>query len=486
MSNENQQEGGKFSFRWGIDLFDDAHTDIPNMVIDFYYLVPWFDTEQGVWGRGISNTEFTFIIHLARFKFESERGKASPSLTHTIRRRMGYKSNQGIINVEQGLEAKGLLKVERTAGTRSVYDFSELSKRVLRIAMIRHSKRNSDSVDIKSEKKWSSFVDGFSFEEWSSFVDGFLGDSSSFLDGSGQQNLTLRIKEEEKPKEEKKYRDKIDFSLGGCPHTDLADSYVFIDLGGDDLAKVAVKKVTPKRLKVLVENEGVKTLTPEKDEIYYANGSGKLRPVLMGAYQDGGPKIALSNEAQALNDVLIEFFDIQSFGADKGQLAAKFAEIRKAAQAMADHGYTVNTIKDYIWWFDQCKAKDGKCTPSLGFMRTTWKTAMTWLKQNPRIDSSPDTAGAFASGQMATFEPVEVSGEQALWNRIIETVAMAPHVKKSHLAGTEALGRENGTLYVEARNSGHLEIVKNRFMGHILDAAGRVEEGLVVEFVLGE
>lgn len=128
----------KHSFRWGVDLYDDAHTQIPNDILRYYHLVPWqIKNERGEvikTGVGISNTEMMFIIHLASHKHETENSKANPSLTTTLRERMNYKSNLGIIKIKQNLTEKGLLLSEGRPGKTSVYDFSPLSTAVMEIA----------------------------------------------------------------------------------------------------------------------------------------------------------------------------------------------------------------------------------------------------------------------------------------------------------------------------------------------------------------
>jgi len=64
-----------------------------------------------------------FIIHLASFNYE---GAKPPSITGTLRRRMGYDSKRGVINLEQGLINKGLLVVNiAQSGSRpDNYDFT--------------------------------------------------------------------------------------------------------------------------------------------------------------------------------------------------------------------------------------------------------------------------------------------------------------------------------------------------------------------------
>lgn len=176
-----------FSFRWGVDVFDNARTEIPNWILEYYYLVP------------VSNTEMMFIIHLASFKYESSKGRAMPSLTGSIRKRMGYKSNQGVINVEQGLIDRGLLIVHKSPGVRSEYDFTPFSKAILEIA--RNPSTKLDESGAKNEPKNPSTKLDESKEKSKK--------PSTKLDGSRQQKLTQRIKEEDS----KNKNFKIDSSL---------------------------------------------------------------------------------------------------------------------------------------------------------------------------------------------------------------------------------------------------------------------------------
>jgi len=122
----------RFQFRWGIPEWDVGSTDIPNPIFQYYSSVLWVD-KDGKAGIGISNTEAMFILHLASFHFESERGKSKPSLTSTLRERMGYKTNQGIINVLEGLEYKQLIVVDRTLGQRNEYDFKPFSQAIMKL-----------------------------------------------------------------------------------------------------------------------------------------------------------------------------------------------------------------------------------------------------------------------------------------------------------------------------------------------------------------
>lgn len=145
----------RFQFRWGIPEWDVGSTDIPNPIFQYYSSIPWID-KDGKSGIGISNTEAMFILHLASYHFESEKGRCEPSLTSTLRKRMGYKTNQGIINVLQGLEHKNLILVDRVIGQRSTYDFKPFSQAVMELWRVDNPSENVDpstKVDEKSSRK---------------------------------------------------------------------------------------------------------------------------------------------------------------------------------------------------------------------------------------------------------------------------------------------------------------------------------------------
>ena len=186
-----------FSFRWGVDLFDDERTPIPNWILSNYHQVEWqgIDEEGNlISGVGISNTEMMFVIHLASFRYESEQGQASPSLTGTIADRMNYTSNQGIINVEEKLVSKGLLLVEKRPGQTSIYDFTPFSEAIIKAIM---QSNPSTKVDDHQSTK----------------IDDLPAESSTKVDGSRQQKLTRRKEENEKIRnKEGEDKKEIDFS----------------------------------------------------------------------------------------------------------------------------------------------------------------------------------------------------------------------------------------------------------------------------------
>lgn len=118
-----------FQFRWGIKAWDVGSTIIPNPVLEHYSQVPWTD-KSGKSGCGISNQEMMCIIHIASFRYESERGQARPAIG-TIRERMGYKKDDSISRMIAALEHKNLLTVDRIPGLCNIYDVKKFSEAIL-------------------------------------------------------------------------------------------------------------------------------------------------------------------------------------------------------------------------------------------------------------------------------------------------------------------------------------------------------------------
>ena len=106
-------EDHRIDYRWGIPALDSGFTTIPNFIIRHYAEL------------GVSPTEFTLIVHLASYKYDSPRGQARPALS-TIARQMGRSTRQ-IFRVCASLERKGFLKVTPRNGQTSVYDFQGLA-----------------------------------------------------------------------------------------------------------------------------------------------------------------------------------------------------------------------------------------------------------------------------------------------------------------------------------------------------------------------
>ena len=106
-------EDHRIDYRWGIPALDSGFTTIPNFIIRHYAEL------------GVTRSEFTFIVHLASYKFDSPKGQASPAL-QTIASQMGLKLRQARY-IRASLEKKGFLKVTERSGRTSVYDFQGLA-----------------------------------------------------------------------------------------------------------------------------------------------------------------------------------------------------------------------------------------------------------------------------------------------------------------------------------------------------------------------
>lgn len=103
-----------YSFRWGIDLLDNGHVQIPNIFFRRYAQA------------GVSRLEFLFILHLAAYKYEQEGSECRPSLVR-IAKEMGYDGPHSVYRLSSSLEEKGMLIIERRAGQPSIYNFRPLS-----------------------------------------------------------------------------------------------------------------------------------------------------------------------------------------------------------------------------------------------------------------------------------------------------------------------------------------------------------------------
>lgn len=113
----------QISLRWGIPYLDGGMTTVMNAMLEHYSAL------------GLTNTEMMLIVQLASFKYESHKGECRPSVTETIRKRMGYKSKQGVLNVLKSVEDRGMLRVRRRKGKTSIYDLSPFAKAIERQQM---------------------------------------------------------------------------------------------------------------------------------------------------------------------------------------------------------------------------------------------------------------------------------------------------------------------------------------------------------------
>ncbi|NVM57599.1 MAG: helix-turn-helix domain-containing protein [Desulfobacterales bacterium] len=109
----------RFSFRWGIPWLDWAYLQVPSFFFERYAQA------------GLTRMEFLFVLHLARYKFESVRGQSAPSLV-TVSREMGYSVRQ-VQRLRSSLEEKGFLIVGARLGRPSVYSFENLARRLLQL-----------------------------------------------------------------------------------------------------------------------------------------------------------------------------------------------------------------------------------------------------------------------------------------------------------------------------------------------------------------
>lgn len=113
-----QVAGERFSFRWGIPWLDRGYMIVPNFFFRHYVEV------------GVTRPEFLFVLHLAAYRFESERGVARPSL-RKVAEEMGYKKRQ-VQRIVKTLKDKKWLVVTERPGKASEYNFEALARALLR------------------------------------------------------------------------------------------------------------------------------------------------------------------------------------------------------------------------------------------------------------------------------------------------------------------------------------------------------------------
>ncbi len=343
-----------YSFRWGVDLFDNKHTQIPNWVLVYYHRV------------GVTNTEMMFITHLASFKHETASGKASPSLTKTLRERMGYKSNQGIINVQNGLVEKGLLVVHKSQGRRSVYDFAPFSKQVIRIAMLEGLDTDTENPSTKLDES-----DKDEILDQSTKLD---EESSTKLDWSRQQNLTQ--KEEVKENRKEKVSAKINFALPPYPHSSLSGEVVFFQ-DGDTLHRAIVTRVMGKTLNLTFTESGLKKKhVRPAGAVFYQNGSEELSPV--GA---GEPEKKMSDGETTIFNAIIDLMPEPGFIAEEPYKRAKrMKEIIDSARKAHASGIQAGEFTAFgIWHQDVSWAgRDSPPPITLETIRKNWAQFQTY------------------------------------------------------------------------------------------------------------
>lgn len=105
--------------RWGIPELDNpiGMTPIPNFVLEYAA------------SFGVTPQEMTMIVHLASFKYESSKSQGSKPAVDTIAKLMGYTDDKQVRRMIARLEKALLLKVIRTKGETSIYDFSALTQK---------------------------------------------------------------------------------------------------------------------------------------------------------------------------------------------------------------------------------------------------------------------------------------------------------------------------------------------------------------------
>lgn len=119
-----------FSFRWGIPKEYDF-TNIPNFILFNYP------------DLGITTSQMMLIIHLASFRYESEKTQGARPSIQTIAERMDltYSHTHEIIKT---LEGNGWLIITPIPGKPSIYDFAPLTQACLEL-------QQSKGVSGKSE-----------------------------------------------------------------------------------------------------------------------------------------------------------------------------------------------------------------------------------------------------------------------------------------------------------------------------------------------
>lgn len=324
-----------FSFRWGVDIFDNDYTQIPNWVLACYN------------EAGITNTEMMFIIHLASFKYESASSKARPSLTKTLRERMGYKSNQGIINVQEGLVKKGLLIVDKRPGQCSVYDFTPFSKKVVKIALA-----NELNAPAESSTKLDDSEPGLEADQSTKLDDR----SSTKLDGSRQQNLTRRRVEEENI---------IKDSVADAPGKKSREQF-FEQMSAEERACAFLEgKVEEVKSHLEDMPDDMLQIALEKERV------GKNR-ISITRFIEARLNKPDSPDGNPWGDMFKGLADCCDYdtriltGRDRGQLA-------NAARTMLANGYCLEDIQGFRPWWDKetWQGQKGQ-PPKLGNVREEW------------------------------------------------------------------------------------------------------------------
>lgn len=400
-----------FSFRWGVDLFDNEHTQIPNWILAYYHQVPWVNGNKS--GEGISNTEMMFIIHLASFKYESTKGKSTPSLTHTLKERMGYKTNQGIINVQEGLVSKGLLIVHKNPGRRSLYDFTPFSKKVLKLAITNEfdDELSPDNPSTKIDESVNSDL-----SDPSTKID---ADPSTKIDATRLQNLTQRKEEEKNPKEQVGL--KINFELPPYPHHQIKDKWAYLLNADGMLTKVYVKDVTAKRVRLVVNGVDGSKLYDPTNHVFYQNGHSELQPVVIA---DEITKIELTPGALAIKNTLIDLMPQADFVPKTGQDKKRMKDINEAAVKADQAGLVAEDFEQFDIWRREI-SWNGKSPPvlTLKVLRDNWAEFTKYQKgkkeqPNGNHNQSTNQLDETSAGLAAALRARTVNGRAGKTNSV--------------------------------------------------------------------
>lgn len=105
-----------FVSRWGIPELDDYR----------WLNIPGFIMRN--WSKFVSIQEWSFILQIMSFKFDSENGQASPSL-ETITDELGYKNVRSVQTLKKSLVKKGLLEITERSGFTDIYNFKIFAKK---------------------------------------------------------------------------------------------------------------------------------------------------------------------------------------------------------------------------------------------------------------------------------------------------------------------------------------------------------------------
>lgn len=173
MSKRHAPEPG-FSFRWGVNVLDEGFTTIPNRFLRAYSKL------------GVTRTEMLFILHLASYHYESDRGVARPSLI-TVTAEMGYKDVRNVQTLRSSLEKKHLLAVEPRMGQPSIYSLAPFARAAMR-EQTRHEQEQEDERAINHALRSEHNI---------------LRDDQ-LIRGRGDQLITLRRRSKEELKQEKR------------------------------------------------------------------------------------------------------------------------------------------------------------------------------------------------------------------------------------------------------------------------------------------